>query len=305
MKISTSRSDSVFVVISYIIVIVVAFLCFYPFWFMLINSFATREAAVQGVFIFPGRGEFSFDTYMAIFRDGDVFRGMAVSVMRVLVSTVGGIVFSAMFAFLITRQKLPFRKVIYRFAIITMYVNAGLIPWYLVMRMYGLFNNFHVYWVPHMINVFFVILIKTYIESIPPALEDSARVDGAGFFKTFFIIILPLSKPILATAALFMAVHQWNSFIDNFLLVQNPNLQTVQMILFNYLRQTESIANAMRNAATTGGISDIMIQNLRNNMTVESVRNTITIIAMAPIMVIYPFLQKYFAGGIMLGAVKG
>ena len=210
-----------------------------------------------------------------------------------------------MFAYLMTQKNLPCRKVIYRFAIITMYVSGGLIPWYLVMKLYGMYNNFWVYVFPNLLGVYYCILIKTFIEGLPAALEEAARIDGAGFFTLFFKIILPLSKPILATVALYQAVGQWNSYQDNYLLVQDTNLQTVQMTLYNYVHQAEAIAKAMQQAALSGGnIADIA-NSAAANTTADAVRNATTILSMLPIMLVYPFLQKYFAKGVMLGAVKG
>ena len=137
---------------------------------------------------------------------------LLISVSRTVLSTVGCVLFSAMFAYLMTQQNLPCRKVIYRFAIITMYVSqGGLIPWYLVMKLYGMYNNFWVYILPNLLGVYYCILIKTFIEGLPTALEEAARIDGAGFFTLFFKIILPLSKPILATVALYQAVGQWKN----------------------------------------------------------------------------------------------
>jgi len=186
-----------------------------------------------------------------------------------------------------------------------MYVSGGLIPWYIVMRAYGLYNNFALYIVPYMFNVFYVILIKTYIESLPHELEEAARIDGAGFVTTFFQIIMPVCKPILATCTLFTAVGTWNAFFDNFLMVSDPKLQTVQIELFNFIREAESIARTMRQMAASGVQSREFLQSLRDQMSVDGVRNVTTIVSVLPIMIIYPFLQKYFAKGIMMGAVKG
>ena len=304
-RIRMSSGDRAFVIICYLVVLLVAFICFYPFWYVIINSVVTKDAALKGVYIFPKSGDFYFGTYLNVLKRGDIFSGMLVSAARTVISTVGCTVFSAMFAFLMTRPKLRFRKFIYRYAIITMYVSGGLIPWYLMMKFYGLYNNFGTYVVPGMFSAYSVILIKTFMESIPPSLEESARIDGAGFVTTFFKIIMPLCKPILATCALFTAVGTWNLYFDNYLLVQNPHLQTVQMALYNYIKQAEALAANMQQAAQSGVTSQSILKNLQNNLTVESVRNVATILSILPIMLVYPFLQKYFAKGIMLGAIKG
>lgn len=284
-------------------IILFMLLCFYPFWNVFINSIATKEEAVSGVYLFPK--EPIFNVYVDVLKDGKLLHSLLISVSRTVISTVGCVVFSAMFAYLISQQDLPHRKFIYRFAIITMYVGGGLIPWYLTMKLYGLYNNFWVYVIPNLLGVYYCILIKTYIESLPQSLEEAARIDGAGFFTLFFKIILPLSKPILATVALYQAVGQWNAYQDNYLLVQRSDLQTVQMMLYNYVHQAEAIAKSMQQAAASGGSVGSVGQAAAQNTTADAVRNATTILSMLPIMLVYPFLQKYFAKGVMLGAVKG
>jgi len=231
-----------------------------------------------------------------------------ISTLRVIVQVVTNVTLSAMFAFLVTRKNMLFRKFVYRYAIISMYVSGGLIPYYLLIRTYGLMNTFHVYWVPGMLGVWNVILIKTFMESIPAEMEESARIDGAGFLTVFFKIMIPLSKPILATCALFVAVGSWNAYFDNYLFVTDRGLQTIQMELFNYIREAESILNQMRQIAQAGGGIAGMAEagtSVAQNLSSEAIRNTTTIVTMLPIMLVYPFLQKYFQSGIMLGAVKG
>lgn len=302
-KIRRRADEKALHAISAVLITIFMLMCLYPFWNVFINSIATKEEVARGVYFFPK--EPTFTVYADVLRDGKLLHSLLISVSRTVLSTVGCVLFSAMFAYLMTQQNLPCRKVIYRFAIITMYVSGGLIPWYLVMKLYGLYNNFWVYVFPNLLGVYYCILIKTFIEGLPAALEEAARIDGAGFFTLFFRIILPLSKPILATVALYQAVGQWNSYQDNYLLVQDTNLQTVQMTLYNYVHQAEAIAKAMQQAALSGGnIADIA-NSAAANTTADAVRNATTILSMLPIMLVYPFLQKYFAKGVMLGAVKG
>ena len=302
-KIRRRADEKALHVISVVLITIFTLMCLYPFWNVFINSIATKAEAARGVYFFPE--EPTFSVYADVLRDGKLLHSLLISVARTVLSTVGCVLFSAMFAYLMTQQNLPCRKAIYRFAIITMYVGGGLIPWYLVMKLYGLYNNFWVYVIPNLLGVYYCILIKTFIEGLPAALEEAARIDGAGFFTLFFRIILPLSKPILATVALYQAVGQWNSYQDNYLLVQDPNLQTVQMALYNFVHQAEAVAKAMQQAALSGGnIADIA-NSAAANTTADAVRNATTILSMLPIMLVYPFLQKYFAKGVMLGAVKG
>ena len=302
-KIRRRADEKALHVISVVLITIFTLMCLYPFWNVFINSIATKAEAARGLYFFPE--EPTFSVYADVLRDGKLLHSLLISVARTVLSTVGCVLFSAMFAYLMTQQNLPCRKVIYRFAIITMYVSGGLIPWYLVMKLYGMYNNFWVYVIPNLLGVYYCILIKTFIEGLPAALEEAARIDGAGFFTLFFRIILPLSKPILATVALYQAVGQWNSYQDNYLLVQDPNLQTVQMALYNFVHQAEAVAKAMQQAALSGGnIADIA-NSAAANTTADAVRNATTILSMLPIMLVYPFLQKYFAKGVMLGAVKG
>lgn len=299
-RIRQTREEKVIHAVSVVLITLFTLICFYPFWNVFINSIAPKEEVTAGVYFFPKNP--TFDVYWDVLRDGSLIHSVMISVARTVISTVGCVFFFAMFAYLITQKNLPGRVFFYRFAIITMYVGGGLIPWYLTMKLYGLYNNFWVYVVPCMFSAYYAILIKAFIESLPSALEEAAKIDGAGFFVLFTQIILPLSKPILATVALYQAVGQWNSYQDNYLLVQNANLQTVQMTLYNYIKQADAIASAMLQATASGAdISDAAKQN----MTPDAVRNATTILSMLPIMLVYPFLQKYFAKGVMLGAVKG
>ncbi|MGO4269474.1 carbohydrate ABC transporter permease, partial [Paenibacillus sp. TAF58] len=174
---------------------------------------------------------------------------------------------------------------------------AGLIPWYITMKMLHLNNNFLLYVLPTAVSGFFVILLKTYIEQLPAALEESAMMDGAGYLTLFVRIIFPLCKPIVATVAIFAAVGQWNTWMDNYFLVQNQSLKTMQLTLYEYL----SSANAL----ATMSASDITKNAQRFVITPESIKMSTTMLVTLPILLVYPFLQRYFVKGIMLGAIKG
>lgn len=191
------------------------------------------------------------------------------------------------------------RKLVYRFIIITMYLSAGLVPWYLVMKAYGFQNSFLLYIIPGAINAYYMILIKTFIEQIPESMEESAEIEGAGFFTIFLRIIIPLSKPILATIAIYRAVAQWNSWQDNFFLVSKSSLQTVQLLLYKHLNETEKLMAMIRSGLNMeAGEGGIVIPP-------QTIRMAAVVITIVPIMMVYPFAQKYFTKGIMMGAVKG
>ena len=192
------------------------------------------------------------------------------------------------------------RKFWYRFVVVTMYFNAGMIPWFINMKNLGLINNFAAYVIPGIVSPFYMILYKTYIESIPASLEESAQLDGAGYLTRFFRIIFPLSKPMLATIAIFTAVGQWNAFNDTLMLVSDSRLYTLQFILYRYMSEAETLAAAIRsNPAALANM------DMSNMLTATSIRMTITMVVVLPVMCIYPFFQKYFVKGIMIGAVKG
>lgn len=290
-----SKSDLIFNMINYTFLILLLIVTVYPFYYIFIYSISDSFEAQKGVYLWPAG--FSLESYKAAFRLKGLADAAVVSVMRTVIGTILTVLCSSFFAYLITKQELPFRKYIYRFVLITMYFNAGFIPWYLTMKAYQLQNSFLLYILPGMLTGFYIILIKTFMEQLPPALEESAKIDGAGYFKIFTSIVFPLSLPIIATIAVFAAVGQWNTWFDNFFLVSDPKLQTLQLLLYNFLNQTSSIAGMSGEELTRTGQVRVM--------TPQSVQMTITMLVTLPIVVVYPFLQRFFVKGIMLGAVKG
>ena len=193
------------------------------------------------------------------------------------------------------------RKVWYRLIVITMYFSAGIIPWFLVMKNMHLTNNFWGYILPTIVSPFYLILTKTFVESVPRELSEAAMIDGAGIFKVFYSIIVPVIKPILATVAIFAAVNQWNSFQDTLLLVTDTKLYPLQFLLYQYLNQASSLASLAKSSTSTASLAAAAA----TTATTTSVRMTITVIVVVPIVIIYPLCQKYFVKGIMIGAVKG
>ena len=193
------------------------------------------------------------------------------------------------------------RKLWYRFVILTMYFNAGIIPWYITMKNLHLTNNFLAYVLPALVSPFNIILVKTYVESTPKELQDAAEIDGAGTLRVFASVVLPIIKPILATVAIFTAVGQWNSFQDTLLLMTDTKLHTLQFVLYQYINQASSLASLL----TSNAGSEAIQQALSTAQTATSVRMTVTIIVVTPILLVYPFFQRFFVKGIMIGAVKG
>jgi multiple sugar transport system permease protein/putative aldouronate transport system permease protein len=207
---------------------------------------------------------------------------------------------SALIGYLVTKQEMWHRKFWYRFLVITMYFNAGTIPWFMNMKMLGLTDHFAAYIIPGIVAPYNIILVKTYIESIPAELEESAFMDGAGFFTVFRKIIWPLCKPILATIAIFGAVGHWNSFTDSLILMQNnPTLYTLQHRLYIYLNTSSNLGSVMSTGGTAASSAAAALLNTK------VLKYTISMVTVIPILLVYPFMQRFFEKGIMLGAVKG
>jgi putative aldouronate transport system permease protein len=277
-----------------IVLIIFAFICIYPLYFIFINSISSTEAVVKGVYILPM--DLSLKFYKSLLKMPNISNSIFISIARTLLGTALTVICSSFLGYMVTQRELPMRKWIYRFVIATMYFNAGLIPWYILMVNLGLKNNFLLYILPGAVSAYFVVLSKTYIESIPASVEESAKIDGAGVLAIFIRLILPMSMPIIACLIVFSAVNQWNSWADNFYLVSNPKLATLQYQLYM------NLANETSNVTNTSSTSSL----LRSRATTEvGLRYALSILTVLPIIIVYPFMQKYFVQGIMLGAVKG
>ena len=275
--------------------ILFTFICVFPFYYLFINTISDNNLVAGGQINFLPQG-IHFGNYSRILGQQELKNALVVTVGRTILGTALMVLTSAWAGYLVTKQKMWHRSFWYRALVVTMYFNAGLIPWYTNMLMLGLTGNFLAYIIPGMVAPYNIILVKTYIESIPGSLEESAIIDGASTSKVFLRIILPLSIPILATISIFGAVGNWNSFQDSLLLMSStPNLYTLQHRLYVYLNQTTSI--------NTEQISEQMAQNLLNNGI--TTKYTIAMVTIIPILLVYPFMQRYFVKGIMLGAVKG
>jgi putative aldouronate transport system permease protein len=285
--------EILFQVICYAGFSIFAFSCLFPFYYVLIYSLSDPMLAYKVTFV---PVSFTFINYRKVFELGIISKALVVSISRAITGTILTVFASSLLAYVFTKKEMPMRKSFYRLTVIALYFSAGLIPYYMTMRAYGLKDSFLLYILPSAIIPFYVVLIKTFIEQLPSSLEESALIDGANYFKIYLYIILPLSLPVLAAVGVFSAVNQWNSWFDNFLLVKNPNLQTLQYTLLTFLRQADAIAK-MANI----NMNDLM--NMRISPT--SLRMAITMIVVIPVACVYPFLQRYFVKGILLGAVKG
>ena len=276
--------------------------CVFPFYYLFINTISDNTLVQRGLINFFPVGV-NFNNYLSLRDVSDVGSAFLVSLSRTALGTVLMVMASSFVGYLVTKKDMWQRTFWYRFLIITMYFNAGLIPSYLNMVMLGLTNNFLVYIIPGIVAPFNIILVKTYIESIPAELEESALMDGAGYLKIFTSIIWPLSIPILATIAIFGAVGHWNSFTDSLIYMQStPKLYTLQHRLYIYLNTNTNLG-----ALLGGGSVDsaTAAQLMENTLNAKVIKYTISMVTIIPILLVYPFMTRYFQKGIMLGAVKG
>lgn len=291
--------DVVFNVINYTIFGILAFLCAYPFYYLIINSISSNELSNNGMINFIPR-QIHFQNYRDVFKLNGLSMAMIVSVLRTVIGTALTVFSSALLGYMFTLKKMWHRKFFYRFIVITMYFNAGIIPMFMTMKNLHLTNNFLVYILPWIVQPFYIIMVKTYIESTPISLQEAAEVDGAGPLTIFIKIVLPISTPILATVAIWAAVGQWNSFQDTLLYVTDQKLWSLQYLLYTYINQANSLAAAVKSSGSMANV-----QNLITRQTPTSIRMTVSVIVVLPILFVYPIFQRYFVKGIMIGAVKG
>lgn len=274
-------------------------LCIFPFYYLFINTISDNKLVSAGLINFVPRGV-HFTNYYNLRDVSDLGSSVVVTVARTILGTALMVITSAWAGYLVTKRSMWRRSLWYRMLVVTMYFNAGLIPWYTNMLMLGLTDNFLAYIIPGMIAPYNIILVKTYIESIPASLEESAVIDGAGTTTVFVKIILPLSVPILATISIFGAVGNWNSFQDSLLLMTSrPDLYTLQHRLYTYLNQATNLGAIMSSS------SGATAQNVENMLSSKVIKYTISMVTIIPILCVYPFMQRFFVKGIMLGAVKG
>ena len=272
-------------------------ICVYPFYYLIINSFSDNNAAAAGEVMWWFKG-FHLQNYKDVLGLDGLATAAWISVARTVIGTVLTVLASAYLGFMFTQQKMWARSFWYRFVVITMYFNAGLIPMFITMKNLHLTNNFWVYILPAVVQPFNIILVKTYIESIPASLQEAAEVDGAGTLTVFYKIVLPMCTPILATVGIFSAVNQWNSFQDTLIYMTDSKLYSLQYLLYTYINQASALANSVKaNAAN--------VRALASAATPTSIRMTVSVIVVLPIMFTYPFFQRFFVKGMMLGAVKG
>lgn len=305
MRVDTERKrpvkkeDILFKIVNYSVFLLFTFLCAYPFYYLIINSISSNELSSNGMINFLPR-QIHFQNYKDVFQLSGLSTAVVVSVARTVIGTACTVMASAYLGFMFTQKKMWHRSFFYRFVVVTMYFSAGLIPMFMTMKLLHLNNTFWVYIIPGIVQPFNVIMVKTFIESIPSSLQEAAEVDGAGVLTVFFKVILPTCTPILATIAIWAAVGQWNSFQDTLIYITDQKLYSLQYLLYIYLNQANSLAALVKSSTNIGAVADLVTKQ-----TPTSIRMTISVVVVLPILFIYPMFQKYFVKGIMIGAVKG
>lgn len=289
----TSFGDKIFTVCNVLFMIAFVVITLYPVLNTLAISLNDGTDALRGgIYLFPRK--FTMKNYITVLEKDNLVTGAYITVARTVVGTVFSLVTNAILAYIVSRKRFLFKQQLSLFWVVTMYVNGGMIPTFLLFKGLHLTNSFWVYVIPGMISAFNMLVIRTYMNGIPDSLEESAQLDGAGYMTIFWKIISPLCKPVYATVALFVAVGQWNSWFDamlyNRMSSEYTTLQYELMKLLSSVTNQGNSAEAMKNAAGT--------------VTPTSVRAAATILTMLPIVCLYPFLQRYFVTGLTIGGVK-
>jgi putative aldouronate transport system permease protein len=298
----TNISNLVFDIIIYLVLLFVVIVTVYPFWNTIAISLNDGLDSLKGgIKLWPRK--FTWKNYADLFQTDRIFNAGIISVTRTVIQTVLSVFCTSLLAYALSRKEFVLRRYLTTIIVISMYINAGLIPGYMLIKRLHLLGKYAVYIVPCLVDVFNFILVRTYINGLPDSFVESARIDGANEFKIYLQIIMPLIVPSIAMICLFTAVGAWNSWFDTYLYCSNkPKLHSLQYVLMSFLQQSQNQstnandANSMALAAGAGSTA--------SKSTPISIRSSITMVATLPILVVYPFVQKYFVVGMTIGGVK-
>ncbi|MGB8455205.1 MAG: carbohydrate ABC transporter permease [Anaerocolumna sp.] len=295
MRIKRSTGTVIFDTFNDILMLLICFLCIYPIWYVIVNSFNdAKDAMMGGIYWWPRK--FSLENYITVFEDSSVIQAFKITFGKTISGTLLNVFFTAMVAYPLSKNRLIGRKVYMMFGTITMFFAGGLIPTFILYKQLHLLNNFLVYIIPAAFNFFNLLIFISFFRDIPSSLEESARIDGATDWGIFMKVILPLSKPVLATIALFAGVGQWNDYFGGLMFMTNRvDLEPIQTYLYRMVAQVQSSQMAQSISAANITASDT---------TSTSIKLAAMVITTLPICCVYPFLQKYFVKGMMIGAVK-
>ncbi len=294
---------TLFDILVVILMILVLLVTLYPFVNSLAISLNDADDTVRGGITFFPRVP-TTRNYELVFTNDKIYTAYLVTIARTVIGTLGGLLLTSLFAFGMAHRNLKGRQFYTVLCIIPMYFGGGLVPFYFLLRSMGLMNSFWVYIIPNLVNIWNMILMRSYFQGIPSDLEESARIDGANYITVFFRIILPISTPIVATIALFVGVFHWNSWYDAAMYVTKQELKPMQSVLMNIINEAK-FAEQLAQAANQGGGVDLSNVAKGKKVNVRSITMATMIVTVVPIILVYPFLQRYFIKGIMVGSLKG
>ncbi|MFV0400846.1 MAG: carbohydrate ABC transporter permease [Oscillospiraceae bacterium] len=289
-----TAGDKTFDIVNYFLLIVIAFITLYPFYYVIIQSFSEGLSAMTDKAYFWPKS-FTLENYQAFFRDAKWMKGLFVSVARTVIGTVVGVMFTCIVAYALSFPTIAFRKVYMTILLIAMYFSGGIIPTYMLLKGLRLLDSFWVYIVPGALNIFFVMIAISFFQEIPRDIFESAQIDGASEATVFWKIALPVSKPILATIALFVGVNHWNAWFDAAFYIQNKDLKTMAFLMMEVINKNQ----------VSGALAGAAAGRASNTITSFALQSAAMVVAVVPIICVYPFLQRYFVKGMMIGSVKG
>lgn len=290
-------SDKALRLVIYAVLTLVCLTIIYPFWNLIVISLNTgTDTARGGIMMWPR--EFTWENYKLVFKDNRLVTAAKISVLKTVIGTGAQILFTSIFAYGISRRELKFKNFYMKYALITMYVSGGLIPSYILIRTLHLINTFWVYVVPAMFSAWNMVIFKSFFENLPEGLLESAKIDGAGEYMTFFKIVVPISGPVFASLILFTAVDQWNGWFEGAIYITNQKLIPLQTLL-------KQIISANTAGQLMEQVSGTAAEKLaEETLTSKSLSTAAMFVTTIPIIMVYPFLQKYFVGGMMVGSIK-
>jgi putative aldouronate transport system permease protein len=291
--IQTKRID-LFTVCNYTFLILFCLITLYPMVFVAVGSISDGADYMRGgVYFFPR--DFSLANYSIVLKDDRLYTGFKITILRTVIGTVTSVLFTAMVAYAMSRRNLMGRSTYYWIHLFTLFFGGGLIPYFLVLKSLGLLDTFWVYIIPTLFSVFNMIIFQAFFREIPEEIHESATMDGASEFRIFTNLIIPLSAPVLATVALWNAVFHWNSFFDAMIFTTDKDLMPLQLYLMKMIKEADVI-----NAG-----SEYIPPQVKKEISVMTIRMAAIMVSTIPILLVYPFLQRYFVTGIMLGSLKG
>lgn len=296
-KVSKLQKSTAFDWLNCIVMALISFLMLYPLWYCIVGSLNEGSDYLRGgVFLWPRK--WTFANYKAVFLDRSILDAFGVTIAKCLVGTLTSVLCTSMVSYAITRPRLKLKKVYIPFIMLTMFFSGGLIPYFILITDLGLYDSFWVYIIPTMFSAYNMIIIQSFMRELPGELLESAKIDGASEYRIFFQMILPLSKPVLATISLFTIVSHWNSYFDSMMYTSSQKLQTIQLFLKKVITDP-SVARGLGSAAA------VTIPEQASTLTPQVVKLATMVITALPIICVYPFLQRYFVKGVTMGAVKG